>query len=177
MRCHTNVYPHAGILPLLLTLVANLSELSDSAKHSSLGEMLRNMRTLLEPPRLLLSRWVNLEFLYGMWLSWRTQTHPLKPCFTTAVCLNAHVYLFIMAAPRIDTSRNEERWQLSFIRLRLHQIKTSLNLHVGKRISKLFLSFSICMLQSGTISELLTNGRSYPGTVTTTGHNHHLYSK
>ena len=51
----------------LLTLVANLKELSVSLMCSSLGEMLTNIKVLLLPPRQFWRRWVSLEFLYGTW--------------------------------------------------------------------------------------------------------------
>ena len=49
------------------TLVANLRELSVSAKHSSLGLMLTNIKVFELPPRLFCSRWVSFEFRYGTW--------------------------------------------------------------------------------------------------------------
>ena len=52
-----------------LTLVANLNELSDSPKHSSLGDTLTNISVLLLPPSEFCSKYVNLEFRYGMCFS------------------------------------------------------------------------------------------------------------
>ena len=51
-------------VPILhwFTLVANLRELSVSAKHSSLGLMLTNIKVFELPPRLFCSRWVSFEF-------------------------------------------------------------------------------------------------------------------
>merc|ERR1719336_2218201 len=64
LKKHLHYFIFFVAVPILhwFTLVANLSELRVSAKHSSLGLMFTNIKVFELPPRLFCSRCVSLEF-------------------------------------------------------------------------------------------------------------------